>query len=131
VGLAERRAIKKFEDELYPELKAQIDAVAGFSVDMNVDWATLAEADYAHLYDEALPKVYFTPILEALREVCVDQMGKDALKEGLKRVDVRWSGQKQLDFADGVLTVDHSPVSNIDYWEERKKELQKALESKL
>lgn len=131
MGLAERRAIKKFEDETYPKLKAQIDSVAGFEVAVDVDWGTLAEDDYGHLYDEALPKVFFKPVIEALREICIDEMGRQALEEGLKRVDIRWTGSKRMDFVDGVLTLDHSPVSNIDYWEERKKDLQSALERAL
>ncbi|MEM6994330.1 MAG: hypothetical protein AAF721_27695 [Myxococcota bacterium] len=131
MGLAERRAIKKFEDEHFPKYKEQIDAVAGFDVEVHVEWGTLAADDYAHLYDEALPKVYFEPVIEALREICIDELGKDALREGLRRVDLKWSGSKRLGFEGGVLTVDHSPVSNLDYVDERKRELQKALEKSL
>lgn len=131
MGLAERRAIKNFQDTEFPKIKKQLDVVAGFDVNIDVSWDTLAEDDYGHLLAESLPKVYFKPLIEALREICVDELGKEALKGGLKGVKVRWSGQKTLDFQDGVLTIDHSPISNIDYWEERKKELQRELEQGL
>lgn len=131
MGLAERRAIKNFQEAEFPKIKQQVDAVAGFEVAVNVAWDTLAEDDYGHLLGESIPKVYFKPLIEALREICVDELGKDALKGGLKTVEIRWSGQKTLDFKDGVLTIDHSPISNIDYWEERKKELQRELEQGL
>lgn len=131
MGLAERRAIKNYSETDYPKIKAKIDAVAGFDVPFDIAWDTLAEDDYAHLLEESIPKVYFNPILEAFREIAIDDMGKEALKEGIGSVVVRWTGEKQISFEDGVLTVDHSPISNIDYWEDRRDQIQKALEESL
>lgn len=131
MGLAERRAIKAFQDNLFPGLKKAIDEAAGFEVTVEVDWPTLAEDDYSHMYDEALPKVYFQPVAEAFKGICIDDMGRDALKEGLEKVVIRHSGNKELSFKDGVLTVDHPPIANADYWEERRDTLQKALEKAL
>lgn len=131
MGLAERRAIKNYSESDYPKIKAKIDAVAGFEVPFDIAWDTMAEDDYAHLLEESIPKVYFNPILEAFREIAIDDMGKEALKEGIGSVVVRWTGEKQISFEDGVLTVDHSPISNIDYWEERRNQIQKALEESL
>ena len=131
MGLAERRAVKNFSDSDFSKLKAKIDAVAGFDVPFDVAWDTLAEDDYAHMLEDSIPKVYFKPILEAFREIAVDDMGKEALKEGVENVVVRWTGEKSIDFEDGVLTVDHSPVSNVDRWEDRRDSIQKALEEAL
>jgi hypothetical protein len=38
MGLAERRAIKAFQENKYPKLKAELDAAAGFEVLPAVDW---------------------------------------------------------------------------------------------
>lgn len=131
MGLAERRAVKNYSETEFPKMKAKIDAVAGMDVTFDISWDTLEEDDYAHLLEESIPKVYFKPILEAFREIAIDDMGKEALAEGVKSVVVRWTGEKTIDFEDGVLTVDHSPISNIDYWEDRRDKIQSALEERL
>lgn len=131
MGLAERRAVKNYSESEFPKMKAKIDAVAGFDVPFDVAWDTLAEDDYAHMLEDSIPKVYFKPILEAFREIVIDDMGKEALKEGVNSVVVRWTGEKALEFEDGVLTVDHSPISNVSQWENRRDSLQKALEDAL
>ena len=59
MGLAERRAVKKYSETEFPKMKAKIDAVAGFDVPFDIAWDTLAEDDYAHLLEESIPKVYF------------------------------------------------------------------------
>ena len=131
MGLVERRALKAFQDSRFPELVGQINEAAGFAVDLEVDWQSLAVDDYAHLYDEAWTKVYFQPLIEALKAITIDDMGKEALREGLKQVVIRDSGTRQTGFSGGVLTFHRNPVSNLDDWEERKQELQTALEKGL
>jgi hypothetical protein len=51
-------------------------------------------------------------------------MGKEALKEVLKKVIVKneggfYSASSAYAFADGVLTIDHQPFNNIDNITER------------
>ena len=131
MGLAERRAVKAFQDNKYPKFQQEVEAAAGFPVELDIRWDTLGYEDYAHLYDEAFEKVYFKPLIEAFRAVACDDMGKEALKEGLKKVTIRYTGSNEISFTNGTLTFDHSPVSNLDYWSDRKNELQKALEKGL
>lgn len=131
MGLAERRAVKAFQDEKYPALKAEIDQAAGFAVETEVQWDTLAKEDYAHLYDEAFEKVFFRPLIDALNAVSFDDMGKEALKDGLKKITIRSSGTSEVRFTGGVLLFDKDSMSNLDYGNERKAELQKALEKGL
>lgn len=131
MGLVERRALKAFQEGRYPTLKKEMDEVAGFEVDVQVAWDTLVVDDYAHLYEEGWTKVYFTPVCEAFKEICIDDMGKEALREGLKKVIIRHSGSNEFSFASGVLTVDYWPVTNIDDWMDRKRQIQKALEKGL
>ena len=136
MGLAERRAIKDFQDNRYPELKKQIDGAAGFDVAVEVKWETLAKEGEAHLYAECLPKVFFQPLVEALQSVGADQMGKDALREGLKKVILRntagnYYGDTAVSFASGELVIDHDPVTNVDDIADRARAIRKALEKGL
>jgi hypothetical protein len=135
MGLAERRGVERFKNDVYPGWKSRIDEAAGFEVPIEVAWEELAVADYADSYADFFPKVYFQPLLDALSAVAADDMGKSALRGGLSKIVIRNTGEffsvAGISFADGVLTFDHKPHTNIDYGEERAKGLQRALEAGL
>ena len=131
MGLAERRALKAFQDERYPAIKQEIDAAAHKNVLLEIDWESLAVEDYSENYAEWWHKVYFLPLIEAFKAIAFDDMGREALASGLKKVVVRNSGSSEVTFLDGVLTLDYSSVSNVDYWEERKQTWQRLLEKGL
>lgn len=86
MGLAERRAAERWKNDYYPDWKARIDQAAGFDVPVEVSWEQLAEEDYADSYAEFFPKVYFEPLVLALSAITVDDMGKDAIREGLSKI---------------------------------------------
>lgn len=131
MGLAERRAIKAFQDNHLPKLRAAVDAAAGFAVDLEVDWESLSAPDSAHLYDEAFTKVYFDPLAAALKNITIDDLGRDALKAGLKKVVVKDEGSSWPSFEGGVLTLKFYAVANLDYGDERRKSIQDVLEKGL
>ena len=114
MGLAERRAATDFETQIYPELKKQIDAAAGFEVPVEVRWDTMMRQEkYVKGWKENWPKLYFKPIVAAFQAICIDEMGKSALKEILKKVVIQdtksshSSNWAEFDKATGTLTLDH------------------------
>jgi hypothetical protein len=135
MGLAERRAIEHFKNDAYPGWLQQIEETAGFAVPVEIVWEELAVADHADSYAEFFPKVYFRPLVDALRAVTVDQLGKDAAREGLSKIVIRNNGgfydAMGFTFQDGVLIMDHRPDANVDYVEERTKGLQRLIEAGL
>jgi hypothetical protein len=135
MGLAERRAVGQFRDAEYPGWKARIDEAAGFEIPVDVEWDELAVADYAGSYGEFFPKVFFQPLTDALSAVTVDDLGKDAARQGLARIVIRNTGQfyssSGFTFRDGVLTIDHQPHANVEYGDERAKALQQIIEAGL
>lgn len=139
MGLAERRATKEFETNVFPGLKTEVLKAGGIDVPMEIDWESLQKTETSpDYYRESWTKVYFTPVVQAFKAICVDDMGRDALKGGLKKIVIhnkhdiyygdRWAS---FDKASGVLTLDHQPTSNVDDIDERAKGLQKELEEKL
>jgi hypothetical protein len=74
-------------------------------------------------------------MVDALAAVAIDEMGKSALRDGLKKVVVRnteqYSSTSGFAFEGGVLTIDHRSYSNVDDGVERAKGLQQLLESGL
>jgi hypothetical protein len=132
MGLQERRAVKAFQDDSYQKLTGEINTLAGFPIEFEVNWDTIALDDYSHMYEESFPKVYFTPLINAVKEITLDDMGKEALKESLKKVIIKNEagnvyGSTAYAFNGGVLTIDHQPFSNIDNITERSEELSKLL----
>jgi hypothetical protein len=122
MGLAEKRATMEFQKNVYPNLKKAIDEAAGFEVPIQVDWASLAQPDDAAIYQDYWTKIYFEPLLGAVKSICADDLGKAALKESLKRIEICNSGQfsnpQGFSFDAGVLRLDHKLV-NADNVQER------------
>lgn len=135
MGLAEKRAIKEFEANIYPGLKQKIDTAAGFPVEIEVDWASLAkEEKYRDKWPEAWPKLYFQPIEDAFKGICSDDMGRDALKGALKKIVVQNTKDSYSSywatFTDGVLVLDYM-FTNVGQIAERTQLLRDAVEEKL
>lgn len=136
MGLSERRAIKTFQDDTYPQRLQALGDAAGFDLTIDVDWDKLAQTGMSHMYDEAWTKVYFEPLQQALEAICTDDMGREALSEGLKRVQITNEGGNAsatycFKFEDGTLTFDHEPTTNIDDGGARTKKLVQILEDSL
>ena len=136
MGLAEKRAVKAFQDGKYTELVKEINTIAGFAVEFDVQWETLANPDYTNLYDEGFTKVYFMPVINAFKGITADDMGKEALKETVKKIIIKnekgaYSSSACYEFENGLLTIVHQPFTNIDDIQDRSKELEKLLSSKM
>jgi hypothetical protein len=134
MGLAAKRAIEEYKTSTYPKYKKQIDDAAGFNVDMDVQWDTLANDDFANMYEAGFSKVFFIPLAEAFKAVCSDEMGKSALKAALKKVIVNGASghnPNHWTFDKGILTLQHEPFTNMDDVKERTKALTHLLEKHL
>jgi len=136
MGLAERRAAKEFEDTQFPALRDEIIKVTGFPVPIEINWTQLAVDGYGHMYKESWPEIYFKPVIEGLRQICRDQMGKDAVKAALKKVEFRnstgsYSPHSAISFQNGMLVIDHEPVSNVGDTKDRTKYLIEIVEKAL
>ena len=134
--LAERRIVKDFETDRFPALRTRVEEAAGFPVPMEVQWDTLAVPGESRLYAECWPLVYFEPLIAGLTAVCRDEMGRQAVKDAVKKIVIRNTkgcvyGDCWATLADGVLTLDHESLTNSGATEERTKGLVAALESSL
>ncbi|MBZ5565343.1 MAG: hypothetical protein LAP13_23340 [Acidobacteriia bacterium] len=118
MDIAERRAMQEFQNRVYPDLKRKIDDAAGFAVAMEVNWESLAVPNEADIYHEFWTKIYFEPLIEAFRSLCADDVGKEALKHSLTKIEILNSGERfdenAYAFEGGVLRIDHK-LSNVDW----------------
>ena len=136
MGLKERRAITDFQTAKYPELEKAILDAAAMPVEIQVDWDSLAIEGSSHLYAECIPAIYFAPLTGALKSITADAMGAEALKSALKKIIIHNKGNvsaaaKVATFADGVLTLDHKPTTNVGQAKERETAIRNLLENAL
>jgi hypothetical protein len=136
MALVERRATAEFQERLYPALLKKIHAAAGYPVPVEVKWDTLAIDKEADKYNTHWPDMYFEPLVAGLGRINKDDMGRAAIKEGIKKIVIqnennirvadRWATLK-----DGVLTLDHLPTTNVQDRVLRGDKLGAMLEQKL
>jgi hypothetical protein len=135
MGLAERRAIKDFQDNQLPAFQQAIDAAAGFALPLDVSWDQLAVEGKSGLYAESWPELYFKPVIGALTQIGRDAMGKEALKAGLKKVELRnsagyYSPHSAIKFEGGTLLIDHD-LSNVGDTADRQNYIVEIVEKSL
>ncbi|NJK43879.1 MAG: MarR family transcriptional regulator [Pleurocapsa sp. SU_196_0] len=108
MGLAERRAVKAFQDNKLPTIQSQIDAAVGKPVPLEINWEQLALEEYADRYEGLWMASCFEPLVAALGEVGSDDLGREALQESLKSIRIlgEYAHALKVSFSDGVLTLD-------------------------
>jgi hypothetical protein len=136
MALAERRAQSEFETDELPALRARIDAALGATVPLDVDWASLTVEGESRLFADCWKQVYFEPLIAGLTSVGRDQMGRDAVHDGIRGIVIRNSkshcnpdGWAALE--DGILILDHDPLTNAGDADARATALAAMLESTL
>lgn len=103
MGLAERRKIKELTDTVLPEREKELLEITGSPIRYEIDWASL-ENDAEGL--NFLDNCSCHRLNMALRVICTDALGKEAVADGLKLVklaNAATPAQMKIDFSNGVL----------------------------
>lgn len=134
MGLAERRAIKEFEDKITPNYQQKLLDITGKNIELEVDWNSLAIQGKSNLYKD-WESVFFEPLVKAFKNVCVDDMGKGAVQESVNKIVIgnqndNFSATKWSTFNNGTVTLDHNLV-NVNDVLDRANYLQQTLENGL
>lgn len=103
MGLAERRKIKELQETTFPERVKEIEEICGKPISYEVDWESLADdAEGLNFIDN----LSCHRLNMALRVICLDDLGKEAVRDGLKLVklkNVRDKADMKITFEAGVL----------------------------
>lgn len=111
MGLAERRMIAKVDEGLEGVVSG-LRSYLGYDIELEIDKASFPE-NKAVMDGYEYYKEYGFPMMgRILTRIGVDDMGKEALKDRIRKVlvlntgvDENDGGEKSLSLADGVLTV--------------------------
>lgn len=103
MGLNERRKIKELQETTLPERVKEIEEICGKAIPYEVDWDSLADdAEGLNFLDN----LSCHRLNMALRTICVDDMGKEAVRDGLSLIklkNVKDKAQMKISFDAGVL----------------------------
>jgi hypothetical protein len=103
MGLNERRKIKELQDVTFPGRVKEIQEICGTPIPYEVDWESLADdAEGLNFIDN----VSCHRLNMALRIICQDDMGKQAVRDGLKKIklkNVKDKSAMKMSFDGGVL----------------------------
>ena len=105
MGLQEKRKIKELQDTTFPERTAELAEISGGTITYEVDWDSFAD-DLAGL--NFLDNLSCHRTNMALRVICSDDLGKEAVQESLKVIKLRNAKTKpemKISFDDGVLSM--------------------------
>jgi hypothetical protein len=103
MGLNEKRKIKEYQDVTVPARTKELAEICGTTIPYEIDWETFANDLEALNF---LDNLSFHRINMAFRVICVDQLAKDSIKEGLKKIKLKNVKEKQdmkISFSGGVL----------------------------
>src|SRR3954451_17542403 len=103
MGLNERRKIKDLQDVTLPERVREIEEICGKPIPYEVDWDSLADDAEALNFRDNLS---CHRLNMALRTICVDDLGKEAVREGLQLIklkNVKDKNEMKATFDSGVL----------------------------
>ena len=106
MGLNERRKMKELQDVTFPGRVKEIEEICGAAIPYEVDWNSMADDMEALNF---IDNISCHRLNMALRMICQDDMGKSAVRDGLKLIKLRNVKEKsamRMAFQNGVLEMD-------------------------
>ena len=103
MGLNERRKIKELQEVTFPGRVKEIEEICGAPIPYEVDWESLSD-DLEGL--NFIDNLSCHRLNMALRAICVDDMGREAVREGLKLIklkNVKDKSAMRITFDAGIL----------------------------
>ena len=128
MGLNERRKIKEIQETVLPGRVKEIEEICGKAIPYEVDFDSMADDLNALNF---VDNCSCHRLNMALRVICQDDMGKEAVREGLKLIklkNVKDKGAMKLAFEGGTLEM-HNAYAQQAYFSDN--EIRELLIKKL
>lgn len=85
MGLAERREMKRLQEEVMPSKQNELQSIVGSKVTYDINWDSFSTSlDAMGRFEREA----FTRINEAMTSLCRDDMGKEAVQEAIKTIRI-------------------------------------------
>lgn len=92
MGLAEKRLAESIKTEKLPKFEEKLNERAGYPIKVDIDWNTFTAYDE---YPLSRLDIIFDDIESFVKKICVDDMGKEALKEKLSTIHLTNTDQRE------------------------------------
>jgi len=105
MGLEEKRFVKMLKDEVVPKYTADLQEMSGAKLTYEPDWPSM-ENNLVALQN--LEYQGMDRINSAFRGICGDDLGKEAVKESIKKIvlmNVDSADKKKISLSGGTLTI--------------------------
>ena len=101
MGLNENRKIQELKEKVLPERSKEIAEICGKEIPYEVDWDSFDTFEALNFLDN----ISCHRLNMALRTICSDEIGKKAVRDGLKLIKIKHlnNNMAQLSFVDGIL----------------------------
>ena len=102
MGLNEKRKIKELQDTILPGRVKEIQEICGKAINYDVDWDSFDTFESLNFLDNCSCH----RLNMALRVICQDDMGKEAIRETVKKVkpkNVKTEAEKSITLEGGTL----------------------------
>ncbi len=121
MGLQERRVLQQIKEETERSEK-ELQSKVGINLSLTVDEASFPSDDIKVLNDFFIHKIYgLTSIIDAFGAICKDDIGKEAVADTIKHVQLintaqRYEdlGTKKVEMEDGTLKIYVAFSGNTD-----------------
>ena len=103
MGLNERRKVEELKNTTLPGRVKEIEEICGKAIPYEIDWASIQDDIEALNF---IDNISCHRLNMALRVICQDDMGKQAVRDGLKQIklkNVKDKGAMKMTFDNGVL----------------------------
>lgn len=103
MGLNEKRKMKELQETSFPERTAELTEITGGTLAYDVDWDSFSDDLEALNF---LDNISCHRTNMALRVICADDLGKEAVQESLKTIklrNVKTKPEMHISFGDGIL----------------------------
>ena len=103
MGLNETRKMKELRETTIPSRSKEIEEICGKAIPYDIDWQSLSNDMEGLTF---LDNLSCHRVNMALRVICQDDLGKQAVREGLKAIrlkNVNSKGEMKMTFESGVL----------------------------
>ncbi|HLJ46202.1 MAG TPA: hypothetical protein VKU01_09350 [Bryobacteraceae bacterium] len=95
--------MKELQEVTFPERVKEIEEICGVAIPYEVDWESISNDAEALNF---INNISCHRLNMALRAICLDDMGKEAVREGLKKIklkNVKTPAEMSITFGEGVL----------------------------
>ncbi|GAA3781317.1 hypothetical protein [Flavobacterium ginsengiterrae] len=84
MGLTEKRLAESIKTNELPAFQNKINKIAGYELKIVIDWDSFTAFDENPL--KRLTSVMFESVEYVIKKICIDEVGKEALKEKLNTI---------------------------------------------